>query len=47
MDIDNANRTAVERMMAARPILKGLAAAREVIPGMQDGLLLHAGPPIE
>lgn len=44
--IDQANRTAVERMMAARPILQGVAVAREVIPGMTDGLLLHAGPPI-
>lgn len=47
MSIDQANRTAVERMMAARPVLKGLAPAREVIPGMTDDLLLHAGPPIE
>jgi hypothetical protein len=47
MDIDQANRTAVERMLAARPILKGLGAARDVIPGMTDYLLLHAGPPIE
>jgi hypothetical protein len=47
MNIDQANQTAVERMMSARPILKGLAAAREVIPGMKDNLLLHAGPPIE
>jgi hypothetical protein len=34
-------------MMEARPILKGVAPAREVIPGMRDNLLLHAGPPIE
>ncbi|MEO6195318.1 MAG: DUF1116 domain-containing protein [Thermoanaerobaculia bacterium] len=47
IDIDHANRTAVERMMAARPILKEVAPAREVIPGLTDGLLLHAGPPIE
>jgi uncharacterized protein DUF1116 len=47
IDIDQANRTAVERMTAARPVLKGLAAARDVIPGMDDDLLLHAGPPIE
>jgi len=47
IDIDHANRTAVERMTAARPILKGLAAARDVIPGMREDLLLHAGPPIE
>lgn len=44
--IDQANRTAVERMMAARPILQGVAVARDVLPGMADGLLLHAGPPI-
>jgi len=47
IDIDQANQTAVERMMSARPLLKGVAAARDVIPGMKDNLLLHAGPPIE
>src|SRR5919109_4556875 len=47
MDIDNANQTAVDRMMSARPILKSVATARDVIPGMKDNLLLHAGPPIE
>jgi hypothetical protein len=47
IDIDKANRTAVERMLAARPVLQGLGAARDVIPGMADDLLLHAGPPIE
>ncbi|MBT8478797.1 MAG: DUF1116 domain-containing protein [Gemmatimonadetes bacterium] len=34
-------------MMTARPLLKGVATARDVIPGMRDGLILHAGPPIE
>ncbi|MBP8110658.1 MAG: DUF1116 domain-containing protein [Caldilineaceae bacterium] len=46
LNIDQANRTAVERMMSARPILRGVAPAREVIPGMRDDLILHAGPPI-
>ena len=46
MDIDRANATAAERMMDSRPILRSVAAAREVIPGMDDDLLLHAGPPI-
>jgi hypothetical protein len=46
IDIEQANETAVERMMAARPILRTVAPAREVIPGMRDKLLLHAGPPI-
>jgi len=46
MDIDQANRTAVERMTSARPMLTGIARAGDVIPGLHDGLLLHAGPPI-
>ena len=46
IDIDQANRTAVQRMMAARPLLTGIARARDVIPGMRENLLLHAGPPI-
>jgi hypothetical protein len=33
-------------MMEARPVLVGLGKARDVIPGMRDNLLLHAGPPI-
>jgi hypothetical protein len=47
IDIEQANQTAVERMMSARPMLAGVATARDVIPGMRDNLLLHAGPPIE
>lgn len=46
IDIEKANETAVSRMMEARPILKTVATARDVIPGMRDNLLLHAGPPI-
>jgi hypothetical protein len=46
MTIDQKNQIAVERMMSARPILTGVAPARELIPGMRDNLLLHAGPPI-
>ena len=47
MNIDEANAKAVERMMDSRPILRGVAPARDVIPGMEADLLLHAGPPIE
>lgn len=47
MGISEANKTAVDQMMTARPLLKGVATARDVIPGMRDGLILHAGPPIE
>lgn len=46
MDIEKANQEAVERMMEARPVLVGLGKAIDVIPGMEENLLLHAGPPI-
>ena len=45
-DIDQANHLATERMTSARPMLETVAAARDVIPGMRENLLLHAGPPI-
>jgi hypothetical protein len=47
MDIDTSNQTAVEAMMSARPMLKGIGLAGEMIPGMKENLILHAGPPIE
>ena len=46
MNIDEANRIAVDRMMEARPVLVGVATASEVIPGFSGRQLLHAGPPI-
>jgi hypothetical protein len=46
LDIEAANEQAVERMMSARPILKGLGKAADVIPDMQPNRILHAGPPI-
>jgi len=47
VDIEQANQEATNRMIEARPVLVGLGKARDVIPGMRDSLLLHAGPPIE
>jgi len=46
MNIEQANAQAVERMIEARPVLIGMGKAKDVIPGMRDNLLLHAGPPI-
>ena len=46
MDIEQANSEATDRMMAAHPVVIGLGKALEVIPGMHEDLLLHAGPPI-
>ncbi len=44
--VDEANRVAVERMLAAHPVLIDVRPAREVIPAFQERNLLHAGPPI-
>ena len=45
--IEKANAKAVERYLAAQPRLTGVGVAREVLPGMKDRMLLHAGPPVE
>jgi hypothetical protein len=45
--VDEANRVAVERMMASHPVLKGVARAGEAIPGLETKRVLHAGPPIQ
>ncbi|MHC1782875.1 MAG: DUF1116 domain-containing protein [Anaerolineaceae bacterium] len=46
MDIELANKKAVDKMMESHPILIGVARAIDVIPGMKKNLFLHAGPPI-
>jgi len=46
MDIEKTNAEATQRMMEARPVVVGLGKALDVIPGMREDLLLHAGPPI-
>jgi len=46
MNLENANIEATQRMIEARPVLVGMGKAIDVIPGMRDELLLHAGPPI-
>ncbi|HEX5759329.1 MAG TPA: DUF1116 domain-containing protein [Thermoanaerobaculia bacterium] len=47
MSVEQANRTAVGRMLAARPRLVGVGRAHDLVPGLHENLLLHAGPPIE
>ncbi len=46
ISIDDANAETVHRIMAGRPQIVGLGIARDVIPGMDDHTILHAGPPI-
>lgn len=45
--IKTANEEAVQRIIQGEPVLVDIAPAREVIPGMQDKMILHAGPPID
>jgi hypothetical protein len=46
MDIEKANTEVTQRMMDARPIATTMAKAIEVVPGLRDNMLLHAGPPV-
>ncbi|MGQ0604531.1 MAG: oxamate carbamoyltransferase subunit AllG family protein [Anaerolineales bacterium] len=45
-DIEQANQQALERLLAAQPVLRGVASAREALPGMGERMILHAGPPV-
>ena len=42
-----ANDEALTRLQEARPLLLGIATARDAIAGLDERTLLHAGPPIE
>ena len=44
--IEAANAQAAERYLAAQPRLSGIGVAREVLPGMKQRMVLHAGPPV-
>ena len=44
--IEKANQQALERMFAAEPVLVDVRPAGEAIAGLEDRMLLHAGPPI-
>lgn len=44
--IEQANQTALATLLAAQPVLEDVKPARDVIPGLVDRLILHAGPPV-
>jgi hypothetical protein len=44
--IERANAEAVNKLLAAEPRVVGIGIARDVIPGMTDRTILHAGPPV-
>jgi len=45
--VDAANQVAVQRMLAAHPVLIDVRPAHEVLPALKKYILLHAGPPIQ
>lgn len=45
--IEAANAAALERFLKADPVLVDVRPAGEVLPGLGDRMILHAGPPIE
>lgn len=47
INIDGANQEVVDRIQRGAAVLVGMGIAGQVIPGMHDRMILHAGPPIE
>jgi hypothetical protein len=45
--IERANAEAAGRINAADPVLVDIAPAREVVPGLEDKMILHSGPPVD
>lgn len=45
--IEAANLESFEKMVKGEPVLVDIAPAGEVIPGMEDRMITHSGPPIE
>lgn len=46
-EINAANQQVVEKIQSAQPMIVGIGKAIDDIPGMEENLFLHAGPPIE
>jgi hypothetical protein len=46
IDVDGANKEALNCLFSAKPKLIGMGRAIDVIPGMKKNMILHAGPPI-
>jgi len=44
--IASANAIAMEHVLAAHPHIVGIGIARDVVPGMTEQTVLHAGPPV-
>jgi hypothetical protein len=45
--IETANQEVFRRITTAEPVLVDIAPAKEVVPGLDDMMIMHSGPPIE
>ena len=45
--IQAANAEAFNRIVSADPVLVDIRPAGEVVPGLEDRMVLHSGPPVE
>ena len=45
--IREANAEAIHRMLGAEPVLVDVIPASEAIPALVEGMILHAGPPLD
>lgn len=45
--VEQANRQAFDRYLAAAPVLEGVGVAGRDVPGLEGRMLLHSGPPID
>lgn len=45
--IEDANQEAIKRMLSGDPVLIDVIPAAEAIPELKEGMILHAGPPID
>ncbi|MCD6135376.1 DUF1116 domain-containing protein [Candidatus Bipolaricaulota bacterium] len=45
--VAQANKEAISRLLAAKPMIKGIGMAIDTVPGMKKNMILHAGPPVE
>ena len=45
--VQSSNDIALERLLAVRPHLVGVAPARDILPDFDDSTFLHAGPPLD
>lgn len=46
IDIIHANNEVCSKIKMGKPVLVGMGRAKDVIPGMHNRMILHAGPPI-